>query len=136
MLHDGLTYTSTLTVSQNDTAMKVGSGDLPVLATPKLVALMENAAMMAVAKDLPDDETTVGGHIHINHLSPSPVGAEVVATATLTKVDGRRLHFDILAYQDGKCIGEATHVRFVVNREKFMHHALNTPAQIRRKQIQ
>lgn len=98
----------------------MGSGDLPVLATPAMMALMENAAMTAVAPELPEGSTTVGGHIESSHLKPTPVGAEVKAEATLTKVDGRKLYFTVKAMQGDTVIGEGTHLRFIVDREKFM----------------
>ena len=71
MLEIGLKHTSELTVSEVLTAVKMGSGDMPVLATPAMMALMENAAMLAVADELPEDCTTVGGHIEASHLRPS-----------------------------------------------------------------
>lgn len=120
MLETGLTYTSRLTVGNENTAIALGSGDMPVLATPAMMALMENAAMLAVASELEDGDTTVGGHIESSHLSPTSVGAEVSATATLEKVDGRKLYFKIIAHQGDKIIGEGTHLRFIVNREKFL----------------
>lgn len=120
MLETGLTYTSRLTVGNENTAIALGSGDMPVLATPAMMALMENAAMLAVAPALEEGDTTVGGHIESSHLSPSSVGAEVSATATLEKVDGRKLYFKIIAHQGDKIIGEGTHLRFIVNREKFL----------------
>lgn len=120
MLETGLTYTSRLTVGNENTAIALGSGDMPVLATPAMMALMENAAMLAVASELEDGDTTVGGHIESSHLRPTPVGAEVSATATLEKIDGRKLYFKIIAHQGDKIIGEGTHLRFIVNREKFL----------------
>ena len=120
MLETGLTYTSRLTVGNENTAIALGSGDMPVLATPAMMALMENAAMLAVASELEDGDTTVGGHIESSHLRPTPVGAEVSATATLEKVEGRKLYFKIIAHQGDKIIGEGTHLRFIVNREKFL----------------
>lgn len=117
----GLSHTSKLTVAEEHTAVSLGSGDLPVLATPQMMALMENAAMLAVSKHLPEEYTTVGGHIESSHLKPSPIGSEVSATATLTKVDGKKLHFSIKAMMGDVMIGEGTHLRFVVNREKFMN---------------
>lgn len=120
MLETGLTHTSSLTVTEALTAKAMGSGDLPVLATPAMMALMENAAMTAVAPELPDGSTTVGGHIESSHLKPTPVGAEVKAEATLTKVDGRKLYFTVKAMQGDTVIGEGTHLRFIVDREKFM----------------
>lgn len=120
MLKEGITYTSTIIVSPEMTASAVGSGDMPVLATPMMMALMENAAMQAVACYLPDGTTTVGGHIESSHLSPSKVGAEIKATATLTKVDGKKLYFNIKATMGDTIIGEGNHLRFIVEREKFM----------------
>lgn len=120
MLTEGLTYTSHLTVTDNDTAAVQGSGDMAVLATPRMMALMENAAMMCVAAELPEGSTTVGGHIASSHLKPSKVGAEVTATATLTKVEGKKLYFDVKAEMGDAVIGEGTHLRFIVDREKFL----------------
>lgn len=120
MLETGLTHTSSLTVTEALTAKAMGSGDQPVLATPAMMALMENAAMTAVAPELPEGSTTVGGHIESSHLKPTPVGAEVKAEATLTKVDGRKLYFTVKAMQGDTIIGEGTHLRFIVDREKFM----------------
>ena len=120
MLKEGLTHTSRLTVSEAQTAQVIGSGDLPVLATPAMLALMENAAMLAVANELEEGQTTVGGHISSSHLKPSKVGAMVEATATLTKVDRRKLFFHVVAKQDGEVSGECEHLRFVVDRQRFM----------------
>ena len=120
MLEIGLTHTSNLVVADGNTAIALGSGDMPVLATPAMMALMENAAMLAVASELEDGETTVGGHIESSHLRPTPVGVEVTATATLEKIDGRKLYFKIVASQGETIIGEGTHLRFIVNREKFL----------------
>lgn len=120
MIHPGLTHTSTLTVSTEDTAIALGSGDMPVLATPRMMALMENAAMLAVAPELEDGLTTVGGHIESSHLKPSAIGAEVTATATLTKVEGKKLYFNVIARMGEDIIGEGTHLRFIVNRDKFL----------------
>lgn len=120
MLEIGLTHTSNLVVADGNTAIALGSGDMPVLATPAMMSLMENAAMLAVASELEDGETTVGGHIESSHLRPTPVGTEVAATATLEKIDGRKLYFKIVVRQGETIIGEGTHLRFIVNREKFL----------------
>ena len=120
MLTEGLSHTSTLTVTPDKTALSVGSGDMEVLATPMMMALMENAAMLAVVEELPEGCTTVGGHIESSHVKPSKVGAEVSATATLTKVEGKKLTFHVVAKMNDNIIGEGTHLRFVVNKEKFL----------------
>ena len=113
-------YTSKIIVTASQTAEAMGSGDMPVLATPALVALMENAAMMAVRPLLEDGDTTVGGSINVQHLKPSPVGAEVEATATLVQHEGRKFVFSIEAHQGEVLVGTAEHVRFCVNRERFL----------------
>lgn len=116
----GLKYTSSLYVTEDDTAQAMGSGTLPVLATPRLAALMENAAMLAVAPILEPGETTVGGEISLRHLAPSPIGAGVSATATLEMTEGRKLLFSIEARQGETLIGTATHTRFIVNTTRFL----------------
>ncbi|MCI6119226.1 MAG: thioesterase family protein [Prevotella sp.] len=116
----GLSYTSTLTVDETNTAITLGSGDMPVLATPAMMALMENAAMNAVKECLPEGRTTVGGHIESSHIKPSPIGSTVKATAVLEKIDGRKLYFKISAHQGEALIGEGTHLRFIVDRERFL----------------
>ncbi|WP_028907970.1 thioesterase family protein [Xylanibacter ruminicola] len=120
MLQVGLKHTSTLVVTDDVTAVKIGSGDMAVLATPAMMALMENAAMLAVADELPEGCTTVGGHIASSHLKPSKVGDTVTATAEVVKVDGKKIEFKIAAYSGDVLIGEGTHLRFVVDRERFM----------------
>jgi len=116
----GLTYTSQLTVTDAVTAISMGSGDMPVLATPAMMALMENAAMLAVAHHLPEGSTTVGGHISASHLKPTKLGDTVTATATVTHVEGKKIEFKVEARCGDTLLGEGTHLRFVVDREKFM----------------
>lgn len=120
MIQEGLTHTSQLTVTKAVTAIEMGSGDLPVLATPAMMALMENAAMLAVAPHLPEGSTTVGGHISASHIKPTPVGETVTATATVTKVDGKKIEFEVKAHWGDVLLGEGSHLRFIVDREKFM----------------
>lgn len=120
MLEIGLKHTSEQTVNEALTAMQMGSGDLPVFATPAMMALMENAAMMAVANELPESCTTVGGHIESSHLRPSKIGEKVSAVAEVTKVDGKKIEFKVAAYSGETLLGEGTHLRFVVDKEKFI----------------
>lgn len=120
MMQTELTHTSTAVVGTDNTARTLGSGDMDVFATPAMVALMENAAMNAVAGSLPEGSTTVGAKIDTTHLKPSKVGASVRATATLVEIDGRKLVFDVKAEDDGGLIGEGRHVRYVVDRQRFM----------------
>ena len=115
-----MTYTSTLVVSKDHVAAVMGSGDLHVFATPAMVALMENAAMLAVAEHLPEGSTTVGAMMNTSHVKPSPVDESIKATAVLTEVEGRKLTFEIKAEDSKGVIGEAVHVRYIVDRERFM----------------
>lgn len=124
MIEIGLKYTSELTVTDAVTAVKVGSGDMPVLATPMMMALMENAAMLAVRDALPEGCTTVGGHIESSHLKPSRVGDVIRAEAEVTKVDGKKIVFKVSAYSGDILLGEGTHLRFIVDRDKFMSKVL------------
>ncbi len=111
------------TVSHSNTADTVGSGDLPVYATPAMAALMEKAARTAAAGLLGEGETTVGSELDIRHLRPSVIGATVSATATLTAREGRKLTFRVEASDDNGEIGCGTHIRYIVNAEKFMAKA-------------
>jgi fluoroacetyl-CoA thioesterase len=106
-------------VSDDDTALAVGSGDVPVLATPRVVALCEAATVAAAAPGLAPGETTVGARVELDHLAPTPVGASVVATAVLESVDGRSLTFRVSAVQEGREVARGVVRRVVVNRDRF-----------------
>ena len=116
----GKKFVSTMVVEERHLACQVGSGDLRVLATPVMLALMENAAMLCVADQLDAESTTVGGHIAASHLKPTGIGHTVTATAELTAVEGRKLTFKVSASDEEGLIGEGEHLRFVVGRERFM----------------
>ncbi|MDR2935909.1 MAG: thioesterase family protein [Rikenellaceae bacterium] len=119
-LKEGLSYTASVSVSDKNSARAVGSGGLDVFGTPSMVALMELSAMTAVAPYLPDGNDTVGVEVNIAHIRATPLGETVTATATLTKIDGRKLDFDVAANDSQGEIGRGTHARFIVDREKFM----------------
>ena len=116
----GKKFVSTMVVEERHLACQVGSGDLLVLATPVMLALMENAAMLCVADQLDAESTTVGGHIAASHLKPTGIGHTVTATAELTAAEGRKLTFKVSASDEEGLIGEGEHLRFVVGRERFM----------------
>ena len=120
MLEQGISARSTTTVAAGNTAAAMGSGDLQVFATPAMVALMEHAAMTAVAAELPEGATTVGAEMNVSHIKPSGLGTEITATAVLTAVEGRKLTFNVGARDAEGMIGEGVHVRYVVDRERFM----------------
>lgn len=121
MVEVGLKHTSKLLVEEKHLAINVGSGDLKVLATPMMMALMENAAMLAVADSLEEGYTTVGGQISSSHIKPTGIGQTVTATAELISVEGRKLKFKVSASDTEELIGEGEHLRFIVNKEKFMN---------------
>ena len=116
----GLKFESTVVVSPSNTAAALGSGDMDVFATPAMVALMENAAMLAVAAHLPEGSATVGTQMNTSHIKASPLGATITASAELTEVEGRKLTFAVKAWDEKGTIGEGVHTRFVVDRERFL----------------
>lgn len=120
MLEVGLKYQSRVVVSEHNTALKLGSGDMEVFATPAMIALMENAAMNAVASHLDVGATTVGTMMKSSHIKASALGANIVAEAELVAIDGRRLCFAVKAWDDRGVIGEGEHERFIVDRERFL----------------
>ncbi|MGZ4142307.1 MAG: thioesterase family protein [Actinomycetota bacterium] len=118
-LTTGLMGEARRVVTDELTAIHMGSGDVPVFGTPALLALIEEAAVAAVHDALPDGSTSVGARIELEHLAPSRVGVEVRALARLVAVDGRALTFECEAYEGDKLIGRATHRRIIVERARF-----------------
>jgi predicted thioesterase len=114
----GRTATRELVVSDADTARAVGSGSLPVLGTPVLLAWCEAATCAAL--DLPDGQTSVGTRVSLEHLAPSPVGAAVAVTATVAYVDGRLVRFTVEARMGEVLVGSGEITRVVVDAERFM----------------
>lgn len=113
-------YAISTIVSREHLACTVGSGDLPVLATPVMVSWMENAAMHCAKPLLSGGESTVGSRISVSHLRPTAIGEKVNATATLVERDGRKLTFHVEATDNQGKIGEGEHVRYIIKRDKFM----------------
>ena len=111
--------TVTETVTENNTALSVGSGSLKVYATPAMLALMEKAACKAIESLLSEGETTVGTNLNVNHVAATPVGMKVTATAELVSRDGREFTFKLTASDEKGIIGEGTHKRFSVFSERF-----------------
>lgn len=119
-LAPGIKGEATTTVVHENTAAAVGAGGVEVFGTPMMVALMENAAWAAVAKELDDGHVTVGTVVNVKHLAATPLGQRVRATAELIEIDGRRLVFKVEAYDEKQKIGEGLHERFIVNLERFL----------------
>ena len=111
------------TVEPHMLAAAVGSGSLEVLATPWLVALMEAAACAALEGALQQGETSVGVHVDVRHLAPTPLGATVRARAQLTELKGRTVVFSVEAHDDAERIGEGTHERAIVDAQRLFARA-------------
>jgi predicted thioesterase len=120
----GLSARVELTVTDADTAQSLGSGDVPVLGTPRVLALAEAATVAATARQLPGGVTTVGSRAEIEHRAPTLVGRRVTAQATLTKVDGRKLLFEVAVHDGETLVAEVRIERVVLDRQQFIARAL------------
>ncbi|MFC4061419.1 thioesterase family protein [Planomonospora corallina] len=120
MLAPGLRARLLIMVEKEDTAIAVGSGDVPVLGTPRLLALAEQATVRAIADALEPGRTSVGTRVALDHLAASPIGAHVEIAAELTEVDGRRLVFGFTARSRETTVATGTIERVVVDRERFL----------------
>jgi predicted thioesterase len=116
----GMTYEVKKIVTEKDTASALGSGGIMVFSTPMMIALMENSALLNAQTELEEGFSTVGTHLDIKHLSATPVGMEVRAISTLIEVDGKKLLYEVKAYDEIGLIGEGLHSRYIINIEKFM----------------
>jgi fluoroacetyl-CoA thioesterase len=119
VLTPGLTGEATTIVVHENTAASVGAGGVEVFGTPMMIALMENAAWRAVANNLEEGDVTVGTVVNVRHLAATPLGQHVRAIAELIEIDGRRLIFNVEAYDEKRKIGEGQHERFIVNLVRF-----------------
>jgi fluoroacetyl-CoA thioesterase len=114
-----------LTVTDADTAQALGSGDVPVLATPRVLALAEAATVAVTARQIPGGITTVGTRAEIDHRAATPVGRTVTATATLAKMDGRNLIFDVVVRDGERVVAEVRVERALLDRQRFIEKTLN-----------
>lgn len=115
----GLKNSLAYIVSEKDTALAVGSGSLKVLATPKLIALVEKAAADLAEKNLPTEFTTVGILVNFEHTAPTPLNLKIWVEVEILEVEGRKIIFKVSAFDERGEIGRGRHERFIVNREKF-----------------
>ena len=120
MLVPGIKGGTEVMVTLENSAVKLGSGDCPVFATPAMVALMEEAASLSVAPYLNEGETTVGTALNIRHNAATALGRTVRAESELIRVESRKLVFKVAAFDEAGEIGEGEHTRAIVNREKFL----------------
>jgi predicted thioesterase len=118
-LRPGLRGEARLTVAEEHTAPRVGSGAIHVLATPVMINLFEAAALAAVEQLLPPGHQSLGTVLQVRHIAATPVGMRVTASATVQKVEGRTIFFTVEARDERELIGDGTHERVVVNVEKF-----------------
>lgn len=119
-------FSQQYTVTENNTAKFMGSGDLDVLATPSLVAFMENAAKNYLNSFLTEDLGSVGSNININHIAPTLVGKKIIITGKITKViKDKIIIFSLEAFENNKKIGDAEHTRVIINNEKFISKLTN-----------
>lgn len=123
IMEQEIKHSSAETVNDRNSAIALGSGDLPVYATPSMIALMENAAKKAVEQLLQPGETTVGSEISVRHTKPSITGAQITATAKLASKEGRKLSFTVEACDEKGTIGTGTHIRYIVDKERFIQKA-------------
>lgn len=119
----GLSARVELTVTDADTAQAVGSGDVPVLGTPRVLALAEAATVAATATRMPAGSTTVGVRVELDHRAATPVGRTVAAQARLTKVEGRRLLFEVAVVEGDDTVAEGRVERLLVDRQRFVERA-------------
>jgi fluoroacetyl-CoA thioesterase len=118
-LKPGLTGSAGLVVGVEHTAPSIGSGLVPVLATPVMINVIEAAALAAVEHLLPAGHQSLGIHLDVRHFAATPIGMAVRATAEVVAVDGRTLSFRVEAHDDKEAIGDGTHQRVVVNVARF-----------------
>lgn len=124
-MEKGLKNTKSLIVTESNTAKALGSGTLEVFSTPIMIALLEGCCAESVENKLGEDITSVGTHLDIKHLSPSPIGSVITCTSELIEFDGRKLIFNVEINDQKGTIGKGTHERVTVKKEKFMQKALN-----------
>jgi fluoroacetyl-CoA thioesterase len=123
MIEPGRVESAQVTVTDDVTAESMGSGDVPVLGTPAILAAVERLAVASLADALPPGTTTVGARVELDHLAPTPVGALVSVTVRLVAVDGRRLTFEFEAADPRGAVARGTHLRVAVEREAFLDSA-------------
>ena len=120
-LKEGIIGTMEIIVSKDLTATKYGSGLIEVFATPAMISIMESTAHSSVQKYLPEGFITLGIEVNIKHIKATPVGMKVKCESKLVNVDGRKLTFEVNAYDEKGLIGTGTHIRFIVETKKFMN---------------
>lgn len=119
MISEGVKNRIEIIVTEDDTAKSLGSGELMVLATPRMIALMEECAYKSLSPYLEEGSGSVGTMLNVSHISATPVGMKAWAETEVTKVDGRKIVFSVKAFDECGLIGQGTHERFIIYNEKF-----------------
>ncbi len=109
-------------VTETDTAAYYGSGLLHVFATPAMIALMEQSAHLLAKFSLPETQDTVGIEVNVKHTRATPMGTKVYAEAELILIEGKKLTFSVVAFDEQGEIGKGTHMRYIINPAKYMHN--------------
>ncbi len=130
-LTEGLTGTAAITVGEEHTAPRIGSGLVRVLATPVMINMMEAAALDAIERLLPAGHQSLGTQLNVGHYAATPVGMGLRATAVVTKVDGRTVDFRVEAFDDKERVGDGTHTRVIVNVARFDQRVQRKLADVR-----
>ena len=126
MLEVGMKYEIDRVVTENDTAAKAASGSVEVLATPVMIAWMEEASLRLAQQELEEGLTTVGTEVNIKHLKGTLVGKSVKVLSVLKEIDRKRLVFDVEVVEDGVVVGSGSHTRFIIDTAKFYEKLKNT----------
>ena len=126
MLEVGMKYEIDRVVTENDTAAKAASGSVEVLATPVMIAWMEEASLRLAQQELEEGFTTVGTEVNIKHLKGTLVGKNVKVLSVLKEIDRKRLVFDVEVVEDGVVVGSGSHTRFIIDTAKFYEKLKNT----------
>lgn len=116
----GLSLTIEEIVTEDKSAMRIGSGALEVYSTPSMIAFMEKTSFMCVQQYLNEDESTVGGLVNIKHLKPTALGKKVICKSMITEVKGKKITFEVEIHEENSLIGAGQHTRFVINKTAFM----------------
>lgn len=123
MLTVNMTYEVKNKIDETRTAKALGSGGYPVAATPYLVLTVENAAFLLAEKELPEEQSTVGTNITLDHLKSTPEGMSVTTKVTLCEIDRKKLSYTFEVYDECELVARGTHERFIVDTEKFLKKA-------------
>ena len=123
MLNTGIKGKREITVTQELTAQAMGSGELPVFATPAVIALAEETAWRSVAPELEPGQGTVGTELHVEHIAATPVGMKICCETELIEIDRRKLTFSVEVFDEAGAVARGTHCRFIVENEKFLKRA-------------